>query len=444
MSRVTTVVVLGLLIAATFMVGPPAAPAPGLQPGLSEPRFAVCLVEEGGGRTTDLTVVSLDEGDMRASFFANGRTAGSMGVSIGAYGSQVVPVVDITAVGAVVGLVELPTSRGGAAALTRGADTLAAQGCTSATPTEAYLGGGSTVGGSEFDLHLMNPFAVDAVVRLSVSSEVGGESNTRFESITVVARSSVVLPMRQLIPAREQVSVVVESLMGRVVAFGRQSGNGQGAMWNAEAPNTDWFLPLPTSPSQILVGNPSGSEIQFQVDAYGESGMDPAVVSGVIPPQSQIVLDSSDFELEEAFAVHGVRIITTSPVVATLRSPGPQGLAVTPGVSEPASVWLVPGNLEAETPPEPEEEEEEEEPSTPEPAGRLVILNPSIDDAVVVVRSLGANPTEREFILDAEAVTIVEFGSAEGHIVESDVPIVVLWIAGNSDAMSMGVAIPDG
>lgn len=442
MTRLLSVVLIGFLVAASFVMPRPAEPGFESDMGIADPRFSVCLVEEGAGRTTELTVVSLDEGSVQATLFASGRVAGSMGLSLEENGSAVVPVVDITAVGTLVGMVELPTPRGAVASLTRGVEAMSAESCVSATPVESYLSGGNTVGGNEFNVLLMNPFAADAVARMAVATEVGNESNTRFESITVLAHSFVVVEMRQLIPGREEISVLVESMVGRVVVFGRQSGSRQGASWSGVEPSTDWYLPLPPadSPREVLVGNPTGSNIDYQVDLYRTGGMELAAVTGQIPAQSQISLDL-EVLAGDAGPVLGVRVIANTPVVATIRSEGIEALALTAGAMAPAGIWLVPGSIALIPPPVPDEGEE---PVPVMPAGRLIILNPSIEDALVVIRALGGATTAEEVVVEAESVHYYEFDSADGHIVESDIPVVVLWIAGDSDAMSIGVPIPNG
>lgn len=444
--RLLSVLIVASLVVGTFLLPAPSAPTPDADVGVNPPKFAVCLVEEGGGRTTEITVVSLDEGAARVSLYASGQTVGTMGMQLGALDTTVVPVVDITAVGTVVGLVELPSAFGAVSSLTRGVGTLAADTCVSTAPEENFITGGDTVGGNDFDLHLLNPFAVDAVVSLTVASDVGVESNPRFASIVIPARSSVVLEMRQLIPNREEISVFVEALQGRVVTVGRQSGQGQGATWSSLEPVIDWYLPLPPAgtPFEVLVANPSGNEIDFQVDVFAEGELLPAELFGIIAPNGQ-----SRLNIDDELGARAVRVIASGPVTVTLRSDSPDGLAVTSGTNEAAFRWLVPGALEERQAPEPDEEEgteegEETPPGPIPPSGRLVVLNPGIEDANVVVRMLGGTMSQREFTVAAESVLEIEFGGGDAQLIEATAAVVVLWIAGPADAFAMGVALPDG
>lgn len=438
MKRLLVVVVAGLLVAAALMVPTPRPPESGPLPDLAEPRFAVCLVEEGAGRSSEISIASFDAGGAQTDLYSNGRLVGSLGQTIPERGSSVIPVVDITAVGTVVGMVELPSSAGGAATLTRGTGSLAAEGCVSGAPTDSYLAGGNTVGGGDFDVYLMNPFAVDAAVRLAVSSEVGSESNSRFESITVLARSFVVIEMRQLIPGREDIRVNVETLGGRVVSFARQASDGLAAVWAGSEMATDWYLPLPGSGEQVRIGSPAGPDVEYQVDVYGESGTIAAVLTGLIPANGEFVFNPADHASEELGPVRAVRVITNSPSVTTLQLRGEGRFGVTAGATSASRRWVAPGSLEA--PPPPESDGESEVP--PLPAGRLVILNPGIEDAFVVVSPSGPSGAAIELTVPAEGVAQFDFGTADAHFIESDMPVVVLWVAGDGDALSLGVMVP--
>ena len=104
MSRIATLLLAGFLVGALFIVPNPRGVSPEDEVTPLPPAFAVCLVQEGGGRTTEITTGTFDPGPLQTTLFSGGRVVGSIGATLDAYEASVVPVVDITAVGTVVGL----------------------------------------------------------------------------------------------------------------------------------------------------------------------------------------------------------------------------------------------------------------------------------------------------------------------------------------------------
>ncbi len=401
-------------------------PTPGETPAFASPLFAVCPVEEGSGRTTEIAALSTVEGPVQLTLFASGATAGTIGVSTGSTGSTVIPVIDVAAVGTVGGLVELPAGTSAAGSSVRGAATLAVERCVSSIPPQVFVTGGVTAGQREFTLHLMNPFAGEAVVSLMVSSEVGLESNPRYESVIVPARGSTVLAFSQLAPGRERLSVLIDTSQGRVIAAARQSGPVDGALWNALPPATDWFVPYPVGDlsKRVLIGNPTNSGVEYQVDLYGPGGFEAAAVSGTIGAFGQEILDLSEFSDARA-----VRVISATPVVATLWIETGSALAVTAGANEPAGSWLIPAALVpgVET-------------------GRLILLNPGLEDATVTLRSLRDSPSQVTLTVGAESVVEVALDAADGYLVDSASPVVALLtlLGEEVGAAAIGVPLDDG
>lgn len=426
MIRYLSLVLVGGLVAAVFLVPPPDHPTPGDPPGIRLPLFAVCPVDEGGGRSTDLAALSTDEGPVQLTLFANGSTAGSIGVTIGSSGATVIPVVDVAAVGAVAGLVELPSGSSAAGSTIRGATSLSVESCAQAIPPQVSLTGGVTAGQRDFSLHLMNPFAGEAVASLTVTSEVGLESNSRYESVTVPSRGSTILDFSQLAPGRERITIQVDTSVGRVIAVAHQGSGDDGALWNAVPPSTDWFLPIPTGADskRVLIGNPSNTEVEYQVDVYGPGGFEAAALSGVIAGGAEEAIDLAD--LPDARAI---RVITTSPVVTTLWVETESMLAVTTGATEPAGSWLLPAAL------------------TPMvESTRVVILNSGLEDARVTMRSLRAAGSQLSLTVPAESVVELAVDGADGYLVDATVPVFALLMVLGQDvgASTIGVPLADG
>jgi hypothetical protein len=417
------------LTAGSMLMPVPQQPGPKEAPASLVPNHVICGVEEGGGRSTQLTAVSANEGPVQLTLFASGSPAGSIGVSIGPEGANVIPIVDVAAVGTVGALVELPPSDSLVGSVVRGSTSIAMESCSSVGAASSFLSGGTTAEQRSFEVHLMNPYAGEAVVDLTVTSEVGIESNDLLRSLIVPAASSVIVDMTALLPGRERLSVRIDSSAGRVFAIGRQTGVADTAVWNAVPGATDWLLPVPslTPPAQLRVGNPSAQEVDFQVDVYGSGGLEEAVISDRVEANGEAVIDLST--LLEGASVQGVRVISTSPVVPTVWFEDQASIAVTSGGTEAASRWLLAGSalpgLESQ---------------------RVVLLNPGLEDASVIIHSLRAARAQRTVVVPAQTVIELALEPADGFLLEASVPIVgLLSLSGQgSSAVSIGAPLADG
>lgn len=423
MSRVVALAAVATLAFGLFALPAPDRPGPAEPPERLAASFTVCPVIEGGGRTTEVAIASTVDGPAALTLFANGATVGSIGVSTGTSGATVIPVVDVAAVGTVGGLVELPTARSAAATIIHGALSSTLESCVTSIPGQTFLTGAATSGERGFTLHLMNPFAGDAVATLTVSSEVGLENNPRFESLIVPSRGSVVLDMSSLLPGRERLSMRVDVTAGRVVAVGRQSDGAGTAVWNAVEPGVDWFIPIPSDAvGRVVIGNASEGEVEYQVDVYGPDGVEGAALSGTIAEGDQEVID-----LAEVAGARALRVVSTLPVGTTLVTGDGNVLGATTGAAVAAGTWLVPAALDGGS-------------------ARVVLLNPELEDASVTVRALRTAGTDFPLTIPAEGVTELALEGADAYIVESNVAIVVLLVGSGIDTgvLTMGVPVTDG
>jgi hypothetical protein len=422
-SRFLALVTLAALTAGLLILPSPYQPGTGAPPARAGSSFAVCPVIEGGGRTTELAVVSLAAGDVALSLFANGGSVGSIGVTLDEGGSTVIPVVDVAAVGTVGGLVELPSAASAAASRIQGAASATLEACVTDIPAQVALTGAATAGERDFELHLLNPFAGDAVATLTVVSEVGVESNTRFETVTVPSRGLVVIPMSQLIPGRQQISVTVDVTRGRVIAAGRQSEGEGVAMWNAVAPSTDWFLPIPGEGSGIVsIGNPGEGDVEYQIDLYGPEGVEGAAESGVIEEGAGLTLDLAEYP-----GVRAVRVVSASPVVTSLQVREEGTLSITTGATFATGSWLIPAALQGGS-------------------GRIFVLNPDLEDASVVITALRGSSTQFRVSVPAESVLELPLDGADGYRIDSDIPVVAMLSGSGPGAafLAIGVPVDDG
>ncbi|MBW3666492.1 MAG: hypothetical protein KY394_02745, partial [Actinobacteria bacterium] len=155
---------LALLLIATgaasaAMLPSPSAPSPDGQPNPVPPAVAVCPVEEGSGRSSRVSVLSSMTAPVGVTVFGGGETPRSLETATGATGVLTVQATDIEAVGQVGALME--TSSPSAAGVTiTGTETFAGEPCFHGNPPgQAFLSGGATTEGNEFELQMMNPYS---------------------------------------------------------------------------------------------------------------------------------------------------------------------------------------------------------------------------------------------------------------------------------------------
>lgn len=415
-------------LAAAVMVLPPQEPvSPGAAPGVDAPPVAICPIVQLGDRTTSISILSSVNGEGRLSSFSAGETTGTVDFRTGGSGAITLPAADAGAVSTAGGLVEMPSDTTAAAATITGPESRAAESCAEAPTEVAFISGGSTISDAFFEIQLINPYAGDATVDLTVSSENGIETSEDFNAVVVPALSSISRDLTQIIPGRERLSVNIEATRGSVLGYGRQTIGGEVALWRAVAPAQEWWLPVPPGAGikQMIISSPEAAEIEYQVDLYGPEGFVEAHDAGVIGPRGNVTVPLAAIT-EEAV---GVRVISTGPVVPALRVDSPEGLAWTAASPVTASVWLLPGA------------------SAPAGGGgNLVILNGGIDAVEVTIKTLTDTAVSRTLEVAAEDVLVTNLVSASGYRVEATGPIVAMWTArsGEATAAAMGIPLQDG
>jgi hypothetical protein len=407
----------------TAFLTPPDPVGPGSIPGTVEPPVSICPVLEIGDRSTDISVLSSVNGRGRVLSFAAGEETGSLDFRTGGSGAVTIAAKDAGAVGATGALIEMPSETTAAASVMSDPESLAAESCADVPTGQSFISGGSTVSGSFFDIELINPYAGEATVDLTVTTEAGIESNDRFNGVIVPALSSVTLPLTQIIPGRERISANIETTRGSVLAYGRQTIDGEVALWRAVAPGEDWWLPVPVGArtKQMVIATPEAGEIGYQVDLYGPDGLVEAHAEGVIEPRGAVVVPLAAVTDQAV----GVRVITTGPVVPALRIDSPEGLAWTTASQVTAPVWLLPGAS-----------------SSPGGSASLVVLNTSIETVTVAIRSLGDDSIVRTLEVNAEEILVANLRAANGYRVEASGPVVALWTSSRDGAGSAAIGIP--
>jgi hypothetical protein len=421
--RYLVLLVIAALAAAGVLLPAPEDPAPAPAVGGEVPAVAVCSIQEGSGRSTNVSILSTVDGPTQLTLFTAGEPAGTLATSTGSSGSTVLPVGDVAAVGTVGGLVELPNTSSTSGVVIRGATSLMSEACASVPHPQVFLTGGSTVSGESFSLQLMNPYAGEAIVSLTVTSEAGVESNDRFNSVVIPPQSSETVPFSELIPGRERVSVAVDTVEGRVIAVGQQGIEGESSIWNAVPAAQDWFLPVPAGqPSRtLLIGTPSAIEVDYQIDFYGPEGPEEALITGVLPAGGRAEIDIDEISQEAS----AMRIITTGPVVPTLRIASADGFATTNASPTQANRWMLPGASALEG-----------------GWANVVILNASIEDTTVSIRPLREDSAVRSLALPSDQLVELALEMADGYLIESTVPVVAMWTGRSASAASASIGVP--
>lgn len=426
MKYVAAIVML-VLAGAAVLLPAPAAEEPGSNPATEQPPISTCPLVSGSGRTTQVAVLSNVSGEGRLSTFSSGTETGSLDFITGGSGTVVLDAAEAGAVGVSAGLIEMPSATTAAGVLTAGETSRTAETCVDIPTGQAFLSGGTTASGAVFGVQLLNPYAGEAIVELTVTSDAGIESTDRFDAVRVPALSTVTLPMSEIIPGREEISVNVEVTTGSALAVARQTIEGRTALWRAVEPAQDWWLPIPEGggTKQLLLASPTNSEVEYQIDYYGAEGLEEAFESGVLDPRGQQRVGLAAISPDTA----GLRVISTGPVVPTLWINNSAGLALTTASPIDSPSWLLPGAH-----------------SPVGGSGTIVILNTGLDEVSVDVRSLEETSLSRNFNLPSEGVLEVPLVGADSYRVEASGPVVTLWTSqiGSARTAAMGIPIQDG
>ncbi|HLF60426.1 MAG TPA: DUF5719 family protein [Acidimicrobiia bacterium] len=419
--RVFLVVVLAAGALAVPALDPP-QPAPAA--AVDAPAMAVCAFEEGSGRSSIIGVVSTVDGAGVLTAFAAGSAVGSLDFETGESGAWSVPVADVAAVGVGGALLEFPAASSATASVVVGADSLSIDTCPAEAGGELILGGGSTLSDQRFEVQLMNPYAGQAILNLTVQSDGGLESNTALDSVIVPARSTVLVDLAEILPGREWMTVAIAVEIGGVLAGGRFGIGTDNAIWDAVAPAQEWFIPVSHGlESRQVVVAAGEAEVEYQVDFYGPEGLVEGFETGVIPGRGQAVVDIGGVTP----IASAIRVVTTGPVGAFLRVTSETGVAMTSGSTTPASGLLLPGAG-----------------SVPGGSGWITLFNPGLED-------VGAEVTTLRSVSETVAVSVPAGGVVEvatapdpalGYTIEGDGVLVASWSASIGGSIGVASACP--
>ena len=183
-----------------------------------------------------------------------------------------------------------------------------------------------------------------------------------------------------------------------------------------------WLIPIPTGvDGRLVVASATPGSVEYQVDLYGAEGVEGAALTGSLSEGEE-----SSLSLADIAGTRAVRVVATSPVVVSLEVSDGTTLSATTATQQTAGSWLLPAAASQGV--------------------RVVLLNPELEDASVVVRALREGGGEFPVNLPAEGVIELSLDAADAYLVDSDVPIVAMLFeaGGAADALAMGVPVDNG
>ena len=201
--------------------------------------------------------------------------------------------------------------------------------------------GGATLAGDGLDLVLYNPYVLDSVVQVVVTSELGEDTPPALREVYVPAGKTVKMALDEPLRLRRTLAVRADSYPGRIALLLQQTGGGETAMTEGVAPHTDWWLPVPDlgqAETHLIIASPSGSPFTYRVDLMTESGPLPEFLEEDFLPGQLVSIPLSSLP----GGVTGIGVVGTVPLVAGLRIEGEGLLAIGPGARETSRSWFLP------------------------------------------------------------------------------------------------------
>jgi hypothetical protein len=245
----------------------------------------------------------------------------------------------------------------------RGNGDSAVASCARGGSDRWYFGGGTTVLGANLTLWLFNPFAGDAVVDLSFSTDGGNEAPNEFQGLVVPGRTRLAVPIESAVRRRTAVATQVTARRGRVIAEqsqaldGRDGRKGLTLVVGQPAPSTgaryDAGIARPDRATTLSVANPGDVAVEVRIDTAlaGVVTVEPQVVE--VPPRGVAVVDvGARVPVDTAYAV--TTTVLSGPrssrlgVVGYLETAfkGTAALAADAGATVASDRWfVVPGRV---------------------------------------------------------------------------------------------------
>ena len=393
----------------------------GVMPDPVFPSTAGCPVVTGRNAESTLAIASVVADNVDVIAASSGSVTAATDVEIGAAGGATLGVLDFAGASSVAVVADLPDEGAAMGVVTRSPAVITAGQCSPPATSEVVVAGVSTASGESLDLVLANPYANDAVVAVRTSSEAGPDSASELESVIVPARSVVSVELSTLLPLRQRLAVRVIAQRGTVHVAGVQTTTFERMYIEGVSPAREWYLPIPNtgSPPLIVIAATGPTGANYRIDTFGPGGEVTGVVSGEIAMEEQAVVDASTLGDD----VRAVRVSTDGEVVASVVIESETIRAGTPGVSEIAAAWLVPGAFGD--------------------GAVLRIANPSAFTADVDIQPLLEGGSVQTISVEPGATAEVPVsGPGAGYAVRAQTEIFVAWSISSDAGFALSVGTP--
>jgi hypothetical protein len=273
-----------------------------------------------------------------------------------------------------------------------GVDTAGAR-CETAPEPRTLVTGFETTARSASTLHLFNPFARDAVVRVTFGTPTGPTALVLTDNVSVPAGRTTALQLNEFEPEQPDLAVTVEVLTGRVVTQGllalaptaNQPGpTGRAVLTGTPVPDLAWSFAYArsddTAASWLSVYNPNAREAAVEVRVANPLPDSPGLLGETSVPAGGVVrIDLTETSASLEFGVEIV-VVNAEPVVATRLTDvqtagGSEGLSATSG-ERAAATWALIGS------------------GTADRHGRISVYNPGPDAVTAAIDAGEETPAD--------------------------------------------------
>jgi hypothetical protein len=219
-------------------------------------------------------------------------------------------------------------------------DGLAADPCAADASRRWLVPGGTTLRGQRARLVIMNPFAIEATVDVSLAAPRRVVRPGRLRGLLLPARRSISVDLNRYALGEEALSATVQATLGRVVAGGMGiAALGIRSAIGVPAPARAWVLPgaADDGVTDLQVMVPGREEAPLRVRAQRADGQAPLVDEASVDGGF-----AESFELEAKGAGLVVESAGPPPLVASRRTGSFEfgDGALTSGASSRTATWL--------------------------------------------------------------------------------------------------------
>ncbi len=409
---------------------PVATTAPG--PVTAQALSTCAWVLADDAHETFVSIVTSLEVDVALTFPVAGEIRETYPESLTGPAASAIPVSRVLSLGVTPTVVEFSDGPAAAGVVVMGEGSLAADVCPPSSSKVWVLPGGSTVSERGLDLQLFNPFPEDALVTVEPVSEEGFEPVAELERIAVPGRAWRTIPLHELLPFRQSLSVTLRTEQGLVIPAMIQTVGSDQAIWTDVGRSEVWEFPVVSIgdvvPS-LALANDGALDVAYVLDFFTDQGPLEATLEGTVPAKSQVRVPLTG----TADGPFAVRLRAEGPLAAVAVGEAESRVAATTGAPLTSTRWLLPGA------------------GADSAAGHAVwLLNTGVEQITATYQLLDANglvEQARKLAVPGGTVKRLELDQVgiSGVIVEAGGAFSVAWSAeaGTALAFSSGVPIGD-